>query len=189
MYKIYLFQQEELVTYNFISRILYLLPIERREKALRYHNTIDRNNCVITYLLLKIALKECFDIKDFTMKYGENGKPYLAEYTDVFFSISHCTNGCIVAVADELIGIDIQNIVAFSEKVAERVCCLAELDVLSKSTNKARDFIRMWTIKESYLKMTGEGIVGDLKSVNTLEMDYIDIIEMENVIISIARNL
>lgn len=187
MYKVYLFQHEELITDDFINKILYLLPIERRKKALRYRNPIDRNNCVITYLMLKIALKECFDITKFTMQYGKYGKPYLAEYPNVFCSISHCAYGCVVAVADEFIGVDIQNIVPFSWKVAYRVCCPEEIEVLKMSMDKTREFIRMWTMKESYLKMIGEGITGDLKAVNSLEMEWIEVLEGGNNIISICR--
>lgn len=186
MYRIYLFEQEELVLDDFIKKALPLLPEERRKKALRYHNLVDRNNCVLTYLMLKVALKECFQIKDFTVQYGRYGKPFLKEYPNIFFSISHCKCGCVVVVADELVGIDIQNIVPFSWDVAERVCCLEELGVLKKSTYKDREFIRMWTMKESFLKMTGEGIFGDLKSINTLEMDGIEVEERGKNIVSIC---
>lgn len=175
------------VTDDLFHKFFYVLPIERREKAMRYRNSIDRNNCVVVYLMLKIALKECFGITEFTIRYGKCGKPYLAEYPNIFFSISHCVYGCVVAVADELIGVDIQNIVSFSGKVAERVCSQAELEVLEKSQNKEKDFIRMWTIKESYLKMTGEGIVGDLKSINTLETDLLEIEVLENTVIAVCR--
>lgn len=187
MYRSYLFWQEELVTDDFIYNVLCLLPMDRRKKALRYHNTIDRNNCVITYLMLKIALKDCFGITEFNIEYGESGKPYLVEYPDIFFNISHCVYGCVVIVANVPVGVDIQNIVPFSNKVAEKVCCSAELDVLKKSRNKARDFICMWTIKESYLKMTGEGIVGDLKLINTLNMDWVEVKVAENIVIAVCR--
>lgn len=186
MYRIYLFEQEELVPDDFIKKALSLLPEERRKKALRYRNRIDQNNCVLTYFMLKIALKECFQIIDFTIQYGQYGKPFLKEYPNIFFSISHCKCGCVVVVADELVGIDIQNIVPFSWYAAERVCCIEELGVLKQSTHKDREFIRMWTMKESFLKMTGEGIFGDLKSINTLEMDGIEVEEMEKNIISIC---
>lgn len=186
MYRTYLFEQEELVPDNFIKKVLPLLPEERRKKALRYRNCIDRNNNVLTYLMLKIALKECYQITDFTIQYGRYGKPFLKEFPNVFFSISHCKCGCVVVVADELIGVDIQNIVPFSWDVAERVCCSKEIDILKQSTQREREFIRMWTMKESFLKMTGEGISGNLKSINTLEMDWIEVEERENIIISIC---
>lgn len=186
MYKAYLFEQQELVPDSFILKILSLLPKERRCKALRYCNSIDRNNCVLTYLMLKIALKKCFQITDFTIQYGRYGKPFLKEYPTIFFNISHCKCGCVVVVADELIGVDIQNIVPFSWDVAERVCCLEELGVLKQRTHKDREFIKMWTMKESFLKMTGEGISGDLKSINTLEMNWFDVEETEKNIISIC---
>lgn len=187
MYRAYLFKQEELVSDDFIKKVLPLLPEKRRKKALQYRNRIDRNNCVLTYLMLKIALKECFQITDFTIQYGQYGKPFLKEYPNVFFSISHCKCGCVVMVADELVGIDIQNIVPFSWDVVERVCCIEELDVLKQSTHKEREFIRMWTMKESFLKMTGEGIGDNLSRINTLNKHYFEVTYIENSIISICR--
>lgn len=186
MYKIYYFKDEELINEEFINRILHLLPAERRNKALNYRQVIDKKNCVIAYIMLKTALRNCYGITEFTIKYGAYGKPYLAEYPGIFFNISHCSYGCVVALANERIGIDIQNIVPFSWKVANRVCCKDELKLLENSKDRAREFIRLWTMKESYLKMTGKGIYEDLKSVNTLEIDCIGVKEIKNVIISVC---
>ena len=66
MYRIYLFEQSELVSESFMNYVFPLLPEERCEKALRYRRSIDRKNCVITFLMLKVALKENFQITDFT---------------------------------------------------------------------------------------------------------------------------
>ena len=95
MYKVYVLQQLERVSEHFIQSALPMLPEERRRKAMHYRQANDRKNCVIAYLMLKIGLKECFQIVDFTLGYGEHGKPYLAEYPDVYFNISHC--GCQTA--------------------------------------------------------------------------------------------
>lgn len=186
MYKIYYFKDEELINEEFINRILHLLPAERRKKVLNYRKLIDKKNCVIAYVMLKKALRDCYGITEFTIKYGEYGKPYLAEYPEIFFNISHCSYGCVVALANERIGIDIQNVVPFSWKVANRVCCKEELKLLENSKDRAREFIRLWTMKESYLKMTGKGIYEDIKSINTLEMDCIKVKEIKNVIISVC---
>ncbi|MGN0408316.1 MAG: 4'-phosphopantetheinyl transferase family protein [Bacteroides sp.] len=186
MHKIYLFEHVELVTEEFVEWALPLLPEERRKKALSYRQDIDRKNCVISYLLLKIALKECFRITDFSIVYGKYGKPYIAEYANIFFSISHCRCGCIVAVADFPIGVDIQNIVPFSWEIAMRVCCKEELEVLKKSADKALEFTRMWSAKESYAKMTGEGISIGLNGINTLSQKYSQIMITAKYVISVA---
>lgn len=186
MYRVYLFEQVELVTEDFIKWALPLLPEERRRKALRYRQPTDRKTCVITYLMLKIALKECFQITDFSIMYGKYGKPYLAEYTDVFFNISHCKHGCAVAVATCPVGVDIQDIRQFSWDVAKRVCCREELEVLEKSTDKEREFVRMWAMKESYVKMIGEGIGAGLNGINTLIEKNMEVTNREKAIVSVC---
>lgn len=186
MYKIYIKECEESLTDPVFERLLPLLPEDRIKKALRYRNIVDRNNCVVTYIMLKNALQECFRVDEFTMQYDNLGKPFLKEYPNIHFSISHCKIGCAVAVADQLIGIDIQNIVTFSENVARRVCCLQELQILEQSEDKDRDFIRMWAMKESYVKMTGEGIYKDFKTINTTELNGIEIEEKDDLIISVC---
>lgn len=186
MYRIYLFEQLGMVTEEFIERMLPLLPAERRKKAMSYHQLTDCQNCVITYLMLKIALKQYFRIADFTLQYGDYGKPLLAEYSNVYFNISHCRCGCVVAVADCPVGVDIQDIRPFSWKVAGKVCCKKELELLEKSPDRSKEFTRMWAMKESYTKMTGQGLGYDFVRINTLSQQTMQVIDREKYIISIS---
>lgn len=158
MCKLYLFDEYENVTEEFIVRALQLLPKNRRTRALRYRRTIDRWNCVITYLMLQYGLRECFGITSFEFAFGKYGKPYLSEYPDVHFNISHCDAGCAVVVADCPVGVDIQDVRPFSWDVAKQVCCAQELAELDRSVNQDDLFAKIWAMKESYSKMTGVGI-------------------------------
>lgn len=164
MYKLYLFDQYEQLSEQFIVHALQFLPENRRIRALRYRRTIDRWNCVITYLMLQYGLRECFGITSFEIAFGEYGKPYLPEYPHLHFNISHCDIGCAVVVADCPVGVDIQDVRPFSWDVAKRVCCERELAELEKSTDRDKLFTDMWTMKESYGKMTGRGILYELQS-------------------------
>lgn len=160
---LYLFDQYEQVSEELISRALLLLPEERRTRALRYRRKIDRDNCVITYLMLHYGLRECYGIKSFRMAYGEYGKPYLPDYPDVHFNISHCDTGCAVVVADCPVGVDIQDVRPFSWDIAFRVCSKRELDELERSTDRDKLFTWMWAVKESVGKMKGVGVVDILR--------------------------
>lgn len=186
MYKVYLFEQTEQVTEEFMNRVLPLLPEERRRRAMRFQRMIDGKNCVIAFLMLKMALKQNFCISDFGLQYGEYGKPYLADYSDVYFNISHCRCGCTVAVADHPIGIDIQDIRTFSWDVAQRVCCKEELERLEQSSERDREFTRMWAMKESYLKMLGRGIGDDLTKINSLSMKSVRVTDRADSVISVC---
>lgn len=164
MYKLYLFNQYEQLSEQFIVRALQFLPENRRARALRYRRTIDRWNCVITYLMLRYGLRECFGITSLEIAFGEYGKPYLHEYPHIHFNISHCDLGCAVVVANCPVGVDIQDVRPFSWDVAKRVCCERELAELEGSTDRDELFTEMWAMKESYGKMTGRGILYELQS-------------------------
>lgn len=167
MYKLYLFDEYKQVTEEFIIRALQFLPENRRNRALRYRKATDRINCVITYLMLRYGLRECFGITSFKIELGKYGKPFLADYPNVHFSISHCDIGNAVVVANFPVGVDIQEVRPFSWNVAKHVCSGQELTELEKCANRDRLFIKMWTAKESYAKMVGQGILYDFRSINT----------------------
>lgn len=159
MYRLYLFDEYERLSEEFITRSLWILPESRRTRALRYRRTIDRWNCVITYLMLLYGLRECFDITSFEIAFGAYGKPYLSEYPRIHFSISHCTIGCAVAVSNYPVGVDIQDVRPFSWDVAKRVCCQRELDELRECSEQEQLFAKIWAVKESYGKMIGKGLL------------------------------
>lgn len=154
-----MFDEYEWLSEELISRSLRILPESRRTRALKYRRAIDRWNCVITYLMLLYGLRECFGITSFEIAFGAYGKPYLSGYPRIHFSISHCNTGCVVAVSDRPIGVDIQDLRPFSWDVAKQVCCQRELNELGRCPEKEQLFAQMWVMKESYGKMIGIGML------------------------------
>lgn len=186
MYKLYLFEDFDSITESFLERCINVLPPERKQKALRYRFDIDRKMSVISYLELLYALRENYNIKNPKIAYGVHGKPYLTEYPDIYFNISHCPKGCVCVVSDHEVGVDIQDIRPFSWDIAKRVCCDNELKVLECADDKARLFTKIWTMKESHGKMTGIGIVR-AKTINTtIRKNEIIIFESNNFVGSIS---
>ncbi|MGN0621070.1 MAG: 4'-phosphopantetheinyl transferase family protein [Porcipelethomonas sp.] len=188
MYKLYLFDDFEHITEHFMEQCIAVLPPERKEKAMRYRFEIDRKLSVISYLLLLYALRENYGINNPQIVYGRYGKPYLKDYPDIYFNISHCPKGCICAVSDREIGVDIQDIRPFSWNIAKRVCCERELKILQNATDKDKTFTKIWAMKESYLKMTGNGITDMLFADTTKLTNQIDVFENEDYVIATAVN-
>lgn len=187
MYKLYLFEDFDSITESFLKRCIDVLPPERRQKALRYRFDIDRKMSVISYLMLLYALRENYNIINPQIAYSVYGKPYLTEYPDIYFNISHCQKGCICAVSDRTIGVDIQDIRPFSWDIAKRVCCDNELKMLECADDKARLFTKIWTMKESYGKMTGEGTM-NINSIDTTSIkSEINVLEEEDFLVSVAE--
>lgn len=133
-----------------------LLPDDRAERFERFRQTRDKENCLASYLLLKYALKQ-IGINDFQLEADEYGKPHI-KGKDIFFNISHCRLGTAVAVNTQPVGIDIQNVVEFNEKIIERVGSEAEIEFIKNSDDPDRAFTRIWTLKEAAAKCDGRGI-------------------------------
>lgn len=140
----------------FAEKFVDFLPEKRLEKYKRLKRKIDRDNCVAAYLLLRYALKEN-GIENFEIYIGENGKPFLKD-NRLFFNISHCADGIAVAVDTEPVGIDIQEINGFNERVAKRFFSDAENKKINASPDKAKMFTRIWTLKECAIKCNGKAL-------------------------------
>lgn len=174
----------DITTYKKLEKYL---PHARRQKACRYRNTGDKSNCVISYLLLMYGLYMEHGIVNPDIAATKEGKLYLVDYSRVHFNISHCSKGCICAVSDHAIGVDIQDIRPFSWSIAKRCCTVAELQSLKESGDPATEFVKIWTMKESYLKMKGTGITVDLCTVDTTKIrDKIKTFEINDCYISVA---
>ena len=76
----------------------------------------------------------------------------------MFFNISH-THGGVVAVADKSpVGIDIQDILPVRNGVLERCFSEKEIQIVRNSNSPQKEFARLWTLKESAVKFSGETI-------------------------------
>ena len=141
------------------------LPAWRREKVLSFKFLIDRVLCAKAYLMLKQGLKEAYGIDcNPVFDYIGHDKPVLRDYPDIHFNLSHCHKGVACAISDMPVGIDIEEI-QFDEPVAARVFNADEYARIKECASPAEKFTELWTTKESYLKLTGQGICMDLKNV------------------------
>lgn len=186
MYSLYLFEDLDRLSDGLTEKIISVLPASCAERAGRYKKPEDRKRSAAGYLLLVYALRENCGIKNFRLDYGEHGKPYL-DVQGVYFNISHCAKGCVCVISDKEIGADIQEIRAFSQRLAEKVCCENELLVLEKAKDKAAAFAKIWAMKESFVKMNGRGIGYSLKNADTTKLHFKEVIEKDGFFIAVSE--
>ncbi len=110
---------------------------------------------------VEYALKKHFGISDGKIVKTENGKPYLENYTRLFFSISHTRSKLFIAFSSDNVGIDAEEI--------GRECNLSLLlrklpEIERREIATQQDFLTHWTVKESAIKWLGGTIAHDLKS-------------------------
>lgn len=137
---------------------------ERREKALRYRQERDQRLCLAAYRLLQDALNSEYGIKGVKPEfiYNDKGKPLLKDHPDIHFSLSHCHDAAALAIDDRPVGIDIENYDQYSEEVARTVMSDEEMRDILSSPRPAVAFTRLWTMKESLFKLTGDDHGGDI---------------------------
>lgn len=137
------------------------LPPQRKQKAEALVQRDDRNLSVGASLVLMHALKLAgYDAHSLDFSTQKGGKPCIIN-ADVHFSITHSGTLAMCAVADCPVGIDAEEITSFNPNICKRFFSKAEREQIFASSDEdiIKDtFFRIWTIKESYVKMTGRGL-------------------------------
>ena len=163
--KVYIARTDALNDEMVFKRLYNAVSEERRRKADRFVQKRDKMLSIGAEILLKRALFDC-GIEDFSLKYGENGKPYLADNA-VFFNLSHSENTVICAVSEREIGVDVEKVGEVDLEIARRFFHRDEFELLEKlptNEEKREMFYRLWTLKESFVKALGKGILMPLDS-------------------------
>lgn len=165
-YKLYIKDNLESITDEELERMLDALPEWRREKAMRFKFRQGRLECALGYHLLCDALAEQYGITESpAFEYGEHGKPILTAHPGVYFNISHCKSAVACVLSDSEVGVDVESMGRFNESLARYVLCDEEYELVMKAADKDEEFIKYWTKKEAVLKLTGEGLTDDVKSI------------------------
>lgn len=86
-----------------------------------------------------------------------NGKPYFTNGAG-FFSISHTKNYVFCALSDCEVGFDAEENRTVSQNAEEKILSAQEKAVCDAAEDPSRQFLQFWTLKEAYLKFTGEGV-------------------------------
>lgn len=148
---------------NNLNLIYDLLPNFRKQKINRLFLTKDKAQSGLAYILLMYATAINGIEVDF--KIDGNGKPYDAN-GNCFFNISHCRDSVACIIGSSPNGIDVESIINQEcYDIINNVCNNNEIILLKRSKKPLLEFTKLWTFKESYLKMMGTGIIGDLKKV------------------------
>ena len=129
---------------------------DRKQKILRYKLVESRRQSLGAGLLLRWALQR-HGVMPEKLSYGAKGKP---EAEGLFFNLSHSGQWAVCAISDGPVGCDVEEIAAVRDGVAERFFTQKEVEYLNRfdGEERAAAFFRLWTLKESYMKMTGEGL-------------------------------
>jgi 4'-phosphopantetheinyl transferase len=149
-----------------VGAALPLLSEQRREQVLRFKHELGRKTCAAAYLLLCEGLRREYGIKlPPVFEYSEHGKPSIVGRPDIHFNMSHCREAALCVLSDHPVGVDIESVREYKDTLAHYTMNDDELQLIASSPHPDVAFIRLWTMKEAKLKLSGHGIGNDMKHV------------------------
>lgn len=137
--------------------LLQRVSLMRRQKVMQYRQNDDRRRSLAAGLFLN----HVFGTAAMRIKEDSFGRPVLDGAES--FNLSHSGNYVLLAIGGEAIGCDIQTwdireaAGAGRDLIARRILHPMEFRFYEQAVDRSRIFYRFWTLKESYMKMTGQG--------------------------------
>ena len=130
---------------------------EQKEKAYHFKNEKDQTRSLISSYLVNQLSKE-------KLKKNEMGKPFYQN--GPFFNISHSGKYVIMAVANNEVGVDIEENIEKNMDMLLKIFNEAE----AKMIKEHADFYYLWCAKESLIKCMGSSI-SKVKEVPSLPLN------------------
>lgn len=153
---------------------LQVLDDHDRTEMGRITSTSQRDAATAARVLLRLALARAahhtVSASEWRFCRSTTDKPSIAKgLPQLQFSVAHCPSAVVVAVSAGLqVGIDVESIdQIMSDGVAHTFFSQAERNRLARlrAAQKARESLRLWTLKEAFTKLTGSGLSSDFASI------------------------
>jgi len=138
------------------------ISAQRVEYAKQYHQRKDYIRSLLSSVLLYYALnKNGIEKKDIIIEKSPRGKPFLINFKNIDFNITHSGDWVACAIDSNDIGIDIEQIKDIDLTDYKEILTSEETDYIN---GKLENFYQIWTLKESFLKALGLGVYKPLSS-------------------------
>lgn len=153
-------------------------------------NSLKKKQLVLSELLVRHVVKSKLGLIDEEIEFckNEHGKPYIKNAPNFHFNLSHSEKMVVLAVSDTPVGIDVEFIRKFNDRLMDKCFSLKEKEYVA---NRGTAFYELWTKKEAYIKYFGNAFfTNSPKDIAVLEKPLADnfkIIERNGYVISIYK--
>ncbi len=152
---------EQLSAEDLSPQALQAVSSFRRQKIVLLKAEADKKRSLGAALLLDYALSTV-GLREREMEYDttEHGKPIFRYHQGLHFSLSHSGRYALCSLADRPVGCDIEQLRPDKQRIADRFFTKEENAWIGEAPEAERDdrLFRLWTMKESFLKVTGLGM-------------------------------
>ena len=148
-------------TSKLFNQLLPCIDEDRRERIGRFWRPEDAWRSLLGEALTRAAVVSATGASNdsLSLRRDHRGKPSVRGGDDSFLSISH-SGELVVCVFDTCpVGIDVEEIVPVGEESASVVLSPGERSIILPEVREERlaSFFELWTMKESYSKVSGSG--------------------------------
>lgn len=152
---------------------LNLISEQQRREANHIKNSERRNHFIGIRACLNTFLSHFTGIDPAEHEFIRNssGKPSLKSPYQVFhFNLSHSENYFLMAVSLQPVGVDLEKKnrkIPELKDIISRYYSSEEQETVRNSAYPEESFLKIWTMKESVIKLFGTGIHENIKEINT----------------------
>ena len=152
------------------KKIAAILSDEQLKKAARFKRRKDAEVSLWSSFFSRQILSRFVGVEPEELVFSANkyGRPGLAfpKVKNLDFNIAHSGDWLVMAVGDSQVGIDIEKIRPLETDIAKGFFTAREFDYINKDPcqQNAR-FFEIWTLKESFVKAIGKGLIYPLKNI------------------------
>lgn len=158
------------------------LPAEEKERARRIKSEEERNTWTACHALLRQIIGFWLNQEpvEIVLQKNEFGKLHLPN-SNLCFNVSHTDKSFLLGFNhDGRIGVDLEYLTGREDVplLMGYAFSWQETEFCSQE-NTPENFLKIWTLKEAYLKATGVGLVDYLKSVNVYGYEENEIVSKQ----------
>lgn len=175
--KLYVANVECLKDAGAFEKYLSKVNEQRRAKVLRCKNEEDKKRTLLAGYLLAIALENAgYAYENLAFARTTEGKPYVEDYPEICFSLSHSGRYAVCLISDQNVGADVEyknRKLLLSENDSKLLSVIKgsfSEEELADYQNTPKElqtefFLRMWTRKEAVSKAVGKGLAMDFSKI------------------------
>ncbi len=150
----------------FLSKLEMHLHKEEVNRIKSINNIVQAQRSGVGSLLVAHIVNRISGVpsRAINMHRYSSGKPFLPDFPNLHYNISHTANMVVASIGDHPTGVDIEAISTARMPIAKRFFSKAELKMLEQCKETDRDalFFELWTARESFAKATGTGIFASI---------------------------
>ncbi|MDR0676921.1 MAG: 4'-phosphopantetheinyl transferase superfamily protein [Elusimicrobiota bacterium] len=145
-------------------------------KKIKFKNFEFCAQKILSRLLIKKCICNNFDLKykDIIFEKYFTGKPFIKNYSYIYYNMSHTNSAIICSLNNSPVGIDIEKIRNLNNLIFDKYFYDREKKYVMKSgglKNKNKKFFEIFTKKEAYIKYFGEWDFLDFSHVNIFKIN------------------